>query len=802
MLLEDMAHVMGEQQYSTASLIATQINQEIEVRIDGLERVAKGITAASMAKPAILQADLEDHPVLNALFNEGVACAGADGVVRADFPQVKGRVGANFLERDYIWRPLKEGRVTVGKAVRSKLTGNPSFVIGVPVKDGTGAVIGVLGGVINLGEPNFLDRVTHGHYGKSGGYMLVSKQHRLIITASDKALVMQPLSVPGVSKWIDSHVDGFDGTNVFVNAQGVEELNSIKGIPIADWYVVTYLPTDEAFAPIDALRYRMLFATLVLTILAGMVMWWVLTRQFAPMTAAARLLRAALGNDHPASELPVTTRDEIGDLIGGVNRLLRALGDRERVLAESEKRFEDIAKASADWIWEVDAGGRFTFASDTVEKVLGFKSTEVIGKTPFDFMPDKEAERVGALFETILSNRESFRDLENINVHKDGRLRHIQTNGVPVLDKEGKLLGFRGLDRDVTDRKLAEDKVRDSEHRYRRLADNSPLAIQQFAPDGTTVRVNAAWERLWRTPFSALREYNVLQDQQLDRLGILPLLRRAFDGESVEFPEHKYDKAQSLDVASEPGQLWLRAFAYAVRNDDGQVVEVVLVQEDITARKSVEEELQSLYRSIDALREEDRRKIARELHDDLGHRLTTLKIDIDRLEMTVAKNDPAVAARLAEFGESVIEVVDAVRRISEDLRPGMLDVLGLVAALENLASNFSRRSGIQCQLTTTHEEVKVADEIAIGIFRIAQEALNNALKYAGATQIRIDLRCSDEEIGLVVEDNGKGLPGPAEGDRRGFGLIGMRERVGNLNGTFAITSQLGQGVRIEAVIPV
>lgn len=125
----------------------------------------------------------------------------------------------------------------------------------------------------------------------------------------------------------------------------------------------------------------------------------------------------------------------------------------ESALRESERRFQDIATASADWVWEVDADGLYSFVSDGITELLGYTPQEILGKTPFDLMPPEEAARIGAEFAAIVSRREAFRELENTVRHKDGSLRHVLTNGVPILNSDGALLGYRGLDRDITERR-------------------------------------------------------------------------------------------------------------------------------------------------------------------------------------------------------------------------------------------------------------------------------------------------------------------------------------------------------------
>lgn len=146
----------------------------------------------------------------------------------------------------------------------------------------------------------------------------------------------------------------------------------------------------------------------------------------------------------------------VGDGIAISSRDITDWKKAGAVLKESEKRFRDIVWSSADWVWEVNAEGRYTYASESVKDLVGYTSEEVIGKTPFDFMPPHEAARVGAMFAEITGRREPFRDLDNINLHKDGSLRYVQTSGTPILGDDGGFLGYRGLDKDVTAKTLAE----------------------------------------------------------------------------------------------------------------------------------------------------------------------------------------------------------------------------------------------------------------------------------------------------------------------------------------------------------
>ncbi len=169
----------------------------------------------------------------------------------------------------------------------------------------------------------------------------------------------------------------------------------------------------------------------------------------------------------------------------------------EDALRESEGRMEDIVFSMADWVWEVDEKGIYTYSSEMVSEILGYPINEIIGKTPFDFMPPDEAARVAALFSEIIADKKKIINLENLNISKKGEKVYILTNGVPIIDEAGDLKGYRGVDTDITERKLAEQKLIESEEQFRNLMEQSPYAIQIHAPDGTLLQSNEALANMY-----------------------------------------------------------------------------------------------------------------------------------------------------------------------------------------------------------------------------------------------------------------------------------------------------------------
>lgn len=184
----------------------------------------------------------------------------------------------------------------------------------------------------------------------------------------------------------------------------------------------------------------------------------------------------------------------------------------EDAMRASELRFHDIVKASADWVWEIDAEGRYTYASESVHNFLGYTPQEILGRTPFDLMPPDEAVRVGEIFAGIASRREPFRDLDNLNVRKDGSTVQVSTNGMPILDADGTLLGYRGLDRDTTEQKRAERELRvhnEELERFNRASVDRELDMIELKR-----KINALAQELGRDPPYSLAFLDAAQGKE------------------------------------------------------------------------------------------------------------------------------------------------------------------------------------------------------------------------------------------------------------------------------------------------
>ena len=388
MLQSDLQRVLGEQQFATVSFIAAQVNDELSERLAALELIAQKINSPLMDNPVALQAQLEQRPVLQTLFNGGIFVTGADGTAIADVPLSAGRIGTHYRDRESVAIPLQEGKTVIGRPVIGKKLEAPIFSMVAPIRDAQEKVIGTLVGTVNLSKPNFLDKITQSRYGQSGGYVLIAAQSRLVITATDKSRIMEVLPAAGINAWVDRFAQGYEGSAIAVNPKGVEVLVSGKGIPVAGWYVLATLPTQEAFAPITALLERMLLGALVITLLASALTGGLITRmlqqQLAPLLTASRELATLAASEQPVQALPITRQDEIGELIGGFNRLLEVLSQREAALLESKESFRLLLADLQVAVLIQSPTCEILMNNKLALNLLGLTEEQLIGKTSYD----------------------------------------------------------------------------------------------------------------------------------------------------------------------------------------------------------------------------------------------------------------------------------------------------------------------------------------------------------------------------------------------------------------------------------
>jgi diguanylate cyclase (GGDEF)-like protein/PAS domain S-box-containing protein len=485
MLQDDMQRVLGEQQFSTASRIAAEINDRLSDRIAALELIAKEMDAQLIGNPAALQARLEQRPILTILFNSGTWVSAQEGIVIAsNWPVL---IGTNYSDRAYLITALKGGKSAISKPITGKVLKDPLFLIAVPIHDAVGKVIGAIAGATDLSKTNFLDKSAKGQYGKSGGFLLNAPQHRLIVTATDKARIMQPLPPPGVNKMLDRYIQGYEGYGLSVNSRGVEELTAAKGIPVAGWFIGVVMPTAEAFAPVHDMQQRMLLATILLTLLAGGLTWWMLRMQLAPMLNTARTMARIATTKQPLQALPINHQDEVGDMVAGFNLLLESW-------RHSESRFKLIFNDAPFGMALVDSlTGKIHEVNPKFAKIARSSVAQMLeldwtsANQPHYLSEDRHNMAM------LNAGKISGFQMEKRYLHEDGTPIWINMTIAAFEVEDKRQPRHICMVEDISERKQAEAAFRESERRFHGMANSAPVLIWLAKTDKLCHWFNEVW---------------------------------------------------------------------------------------------------------------------------------------------------------------------------------------------------------------------------------------------------------------------------------------------------------------------
>jgi PAS domain S-box-containing protein len=376
-----------------------------------------------------------------------------------------------------------------------------------------------------------------------------------------------------------------------------------------------------------------------------------------------------------------------------------------------------------------------------------------------------------------------------------------------VVERTRELAGANEeLRKEIAERKRAEDALRRSEDHLRRVIDTIPTMAWSRQPDGIVDFLNQRWrDYTGRTLKEEIEEQmRTVHPEDIPRV-MAKWLADMAAGEPSE---------DEIRLRRADGEYrWFLVRTAPLRDEFGRIIKWYGVSTDIDDRKRAGEQLKMTSAQLRALsarlssaREEEGTRIARELHDELGAALTTLKWDLEGMSKRCSepineKDSSGLREEIQGMMRLVDEILGSVRRISSDLRPGILDDLGVLAAIEWQAKQFETRSGISCKFDTLVDDIQLDREQSTGVFRILQESLTNVLRHARATRVNILIDEVNGELVLEVRDNGRGITEDEIAGSLSLGLIGMRERAHLLGGRIEITGTEGSGTALTLCVP-
>jgi len=368
----------------------------------------------------------------------------------------------------------------------------------------------------------------------------------------------------------------------------------------------------------------------------------------------------------------------------------------------------------------------------------------------------------------------------------------VKSSGRAFFDGEGRMLRVVGIVADITDQKLAEEELRSSEERLR--------LAQKVARIGTFERDIRTGVNSWTAEMESM--YGV-------QPGAFGQTRPAF--ENLVHPDDRAGVTKLLDEALKTGQPtngewrviwadgsvhWIAGRWQVLFNESGEPSRVVGANIDITERKRAEETLSGMTRKLVEAQEQERTRIARELHDDINQRLALVTFELEQLRDAPSK----IWSRVQDLQERITDISGDIQALSRDLHSSQLEYLGAAAGMASLCKELGKRQGMRIKW---RDDVRRAlpKEIGLCLFRVLQEALHNAAKHSGAEEIEVQLREMSGDIHLIVRDLGKGFDTEAVRQGRGLGLTSMQERVRLVNGTIEIRSRPMNGTTIDVRVP-
>jgi PAS domain S-box-containing protein len=484
--------------------------------------------------------------------------------------------------------------------------------------------------------------------------------------------------------------------------------------------------------------------------------------------------------------------------------ILRDVSERKKAkesLLKSEKKFSSIFHLNPNpmVITEI-ATGKMVDVNQAFIRWSGYCREEVIGVSILDIdiwanQDDRE--------KTVVALKESgeVNGKEVILRCKNGNLRNVLLSCRFIeIEQERYLLT---LSHDITERKQAEEK-------YRSIFENAQEGIFRSTPERRFVMANQSMARIlgYDSPEDLIagitdipRQLYVDTDNRTKIVGMMKRQGLARSNE-VRF----YRKDGSI--------IWVSMTIMPTHDEKGQVMYYEGIVEDITDRKRADEEIRRTEEQMRAfaarlqtVREEERTHIAREIHDELGGALTGLKIDFSRLTKAAGEIKEELLKyfllnQMHNTMKHIDKTIKTVRKIATELRPGILDDLGILAALEWQLNDFHKHTGIRCEWISSLEEIHLDEQETTALFRIFQETLTNIARHADATGVRVHLRKEANTCILDVEDNGRGITKNNIDDKRSLGLLGMRERTLAFGGRIDVKGQPGRGTKVIVEIPI
>ena len=438
------------------------------------------------------------------------------------------------------------------------------------------------------------------------------------------------------------------------------------------------------------------------------------------------------------------------------------------------------------------------------EKIFGFSKEEAIGQDIFDLIVPKDVKDIvkNAIRPLLNGKPASYSESDN-NIRKDGKIISCQWYNTPIKDSNGKVNTIQCMALDITERKLNEQSLK---------ASTAILEESQRVASLGSYELEIS-TGIWSSSDVLDEIFGIRKDYERDVNGWAEIIHPDERKEMQDYfsdhilAEHQsFNKEYRIIRSNDHEERWVHGLGKLEFDKSDEPIRMIGTIQDITELKLAEEELKisrdnlrALASRLQDVREEERTEIARDIHDDLGQSLTALKLDISSIKNNTKDND------LINKAVSMLALVDStiktVQKVAARLRPGILDDLGLISAMEWQLEEFQTRTGIKCKFKHDDIEMTHESERSTTVFRIFQELLTNIARHAKASKVKVSLRLKNDLLTLKVIDNGIGINDIDKEVSKSYGLMGIKERLIPWNGNFEISGKKAEGTLVKVTLP-
>jgi PAS domain S-box-containing protein len=467
---------------------------------------------------------------------------------------------------------------------------------------------------------------------------------------------------------------------------------------------------------------------------------------------------------------------------------------QKQAAMQTRFRLASIVESSEDAIIGKDLDGKITDWNKGAERIYGYSANEMVGNSISILAPPDRADDLAEILRKVKRGG-SISHFETARLKKNGTRIDVSLTVSPVVDIEGRIVGASGIARDISERKHQEAILRESEERFRLVADTTPAMIWMSNAEKVSTFANKAW--LDFTGRSLEAELAIGWAE-----GIHPEdLQRSLDVYSQAFDRREPFRMEYRLRRHDGEYRWILDIGGPRFNHDGSFAGFVGSRVDVTESKVAGEVLASVSRRLIEAQEQERTRIAREIHDDIGQRLALLSVEIQQMKEIVPNSVAELRSRIEELEKRTWEISTDAQSLSHELHSSRLEYLGIFSAMKSFCKEFSDKHKVDVVFDNHGDQLNLPPEISVCLFRILQESLRNALKHSGVWRFEVTLQGLPTEIQLTVRDSGVGFDPEMAMSTQGLGLISMRERVKLVKGTISITSRPLSGTEVSVRVP-